>query len=76
MQSHFYPYRFFCLKQVITAMFLINAHPTRGRLLEYGHVIERGVYKIITGKRGGGGGVYWRWAFKRTWAFIGENTVM
>ena len=21
-----------------------------------------------------GGGVYWREAFKRTWAFIGENT--
>ena len=52
MLSHFYPYRFFCLKQVITAMFLINAHPTRGRLLEYGRLIERGVYKIITGKRG------------------------
>ena len=33
-------------------MFLINAHPTRGRLLEYGRLIERGVYKIITGKRG------------------------
>ena len=33
-------------------MFLINAHSTRGRLLEYGRLIERGVYKIITGKRG------------------------
>ena len=33
-------------------MFLINAHPTRGRLLEYGRLIERGVYNIITGKRG------------------------
>ena len=53
-------------------MFLINAHPTRGRLLEYGRLIEKGIYKIIIGKKGG---VYWRWAFKRTWAFIGENTV-
>ena len=33
-------------------MFLVNAHPTRGRLFEYGHLIERGIYKIITGKRG------------------------
>ena len=33
-------------------MFLINAHPKRGHLLEYGRLIERGVYKIITGKRG------------------------
>ena len=33
-------------------MFLINAHPTRVRLLLYGRLIERGVYKIITGKRG------------------------
>ena len=41
-------------------MFVINPHPTRGRLLEYGRLIERGVYKIITWKRG---------------AFIGENTV-
>ena len=33
-------------------MFLINAHPTKGRLLEYGRLKERGVYKIITGKMG------------------------
>ena len=33
-------------------MFLIDAHPTRGRLLEYGRLIERGVYIIITGKKG------------------------
>ena len=39
-------------------MFLINAHPTRGRLLEYGRLIERGIYKIITGKGGGGGGAF------------------
>ena len=51
-QCDSYPYRIFCLKPVITAMFLINAHPTRGRLLAYGRLIERGVYKIITGKRG------------------------
>ena len=29
--------------------------------MEYGRLIERGVYKIITEKRG----VYWRWAFKK-----------
>ena len=33
--------------------YVSNKRPSyRGRLLEYGRLIERGVYKIITGKRG------------------------
>ena len=48
----------FCAKEVVIAVFLINALPTRGRLLEKGRLIEGGVYKIILKKRG---------------AFIGEG---